>query len=75
MNLFGLGFVARSVTHGHALEERCIQHDPQNTVSTHDHARGLLVFLAINNADIDLEGANTAFFPLFIGELEEFGLA
>lgn len=56
----------------HALEDRAVEHNAEGTVSTHDHATGLL---PTNIPSINLESANAPFLPLATSEREKFGLA
>src|ERR1700722_13189834 len=65
--------IALWCAHFHSLENRCVQHNPMNTVCTHNEPRLALqrLFRARCPSSVDLECADASLFPLFAFEVVE----
>ena len=74
VNLLRLGLLALPVAYRHSLENGRVQHHAQHSVCAHDHPSRLLVLHSICDAHVDLEGSDTALFPLLVCELEQLRL-
>ena len=66
-------FIALWCAHFHSLENRRVQHNPMNTICTHNESRLALqrLFRARCPSSVDLECADASFFPFFAFEVVE----